>query len=155
MEYIYFCPNCKKIVGSKDTNGKTCPDCNSPALYTGYTNQEWWYNLTREERDKRESELLGNEPSASSSNTTASNSQSIPQYESDTKNGIASLIKVIAWLDFVGWFIIGIVLGRGLYGDFSFFSCLLYWVIGLVSGVMLLGFAEIIQLLHTINQKTK
>ena len=69
------------------------------------------------------------------------------------KNGIASLLKWLASSVYVFAFIAGIALGRDVYGNSSFGLCLLYWVAGLFSGSLLLGFSEVVRLLHEIRQK--
>ena len=69
-------------------------------------------------------------------------------------NSVAGLLKVIAIITYVGAFILGIVFGKDNWGDFYFGVALIYWAAGFVSGSMFLGFAEIVRLLHEINQKT-
>ena len=73
--------------------------------------------------------------------------------QGERKNTIADAIKIIAVIDIVGWLIIGVALGRDTYGDFSFISMLIYWVVGLISCFILLGFAELIYLLQGIYNK--
>lgn len=87
-----------------------------------------------------------------------SNVTDIYQYKKE--NAIARILTIIAWVIFIGGFIAGIVLGRvefeGYYRDyneFSFSIAMVYWFVALVSGTILLGFAEIIELLHSINKK--
>lgn len=59
-------------------------------------------------------------------------------------NGVATLLKVLAILEYFGAFILGCVSG-----DLAF----LYWSAGLLAGSLLLGFAEVVKLLHKINLK--
>ena len=68
-------------------------------------------------------------------------------------NGVASMLKVIAILTYIGGFIVGFILGKDYYGEFSFASALIYWVAFWVSGSMVLGFSEIINLLQAIKSK--
>ena len=75
--------------------------------------------------------------------------------EEKSSNGVASLLKGLAFMVYLLGFILGIVMGKDPYGDFSFGMALAYWVVGLFSGTMLLGFSEVVRLLHEINQKTK
>lgn len=65
-------------------------------------------------------------------------------------NSIGSAIRILACVDMACWLFLGFVLGTDRFGDFSFLLALIYWLIGLVSGIMLLGFAEIIFLLDSI-----
>lgn len=77
------------------------------------------------------------------------------------KNKIASILRVVAIITFIVGFICGIVFGtqevtHGVYytyttTEFSFGAALIYWLIAFLSGISLLGFAEIIDLLQRIN----
>lgn len=71
------------------------------------------------------------------------------------KSSVASLLKILAIVVYVSGFLLGFARGKDLYGDFSFIMVLTYWILGLFSGTMLLGFSEVVRLLHEINQKTK
>lgn len=66
---------------------------------------------------------------------------------SATSNRVAEAIKVIAILVYIG----GVLVGVGLAGYST--AVLIGLVSGFFYGTMLLGFAEIIRLLHEINQK--
>lgn len=66
-------------------------------------------------------------------------------------NGVASLLKGLAVVVYIFAFIAGFVMGK----DLTFGITLICWVAGLFSGTMLLGFSEMVRLLHEINQKTK
>ena len=77
------------------------------------------------------------------------------------ENKIATALTIIAAIVFIGGFIMGIVFGnvevtKGTYyqyteTEFSFGIALSYWAISLVSGIFILGFAEIIKLLEYIK----
>ena len=79
-------------------------------------------------------------------------------------NRIATALTIIAWVIFVGGFIAGIALGHvevTMHNEadiwtekkFSFAVALVYWAVSLISGIMTLGFAEIIKLLEEIKRK--
>ena len=68
-----------------------------------------------------------------------------------SSNFIAKAIMIIAIVIYVCGFIAGIMVGQQVE---SFLTILLYWVAAL-SGSLMLGFSEVIRLLHEINQKTK
>lgn len=75
----------------------------------------------------------------------------------EANNNVATVLKVIAWIIYIGGFIAGIVLGNvgntSYHSDFSFplaFGC---WGAVFVSGTLVLGFAEIIKLLTEIRNK--
>lgn len=78
-----------------------------------------------------------------------------------SQNPIATLLTVIAWVSYIGLFIAGIALGRHEVGtyytrtEFSLALALPYWIAGLVSGTLFLGFAEVIKLLTDIKQQKK
>lgn len=58
-------------------------------------------------------------------------------------NPVASALKVMAFLVYIGGFITGIVMG----------DAIIYWFVAFFSGTTILGFAEIIQLLNDIKNK--
>ena len=84
--------------------------------------------------------------------------------ESDD-NGIATALTVIAWIIFICGFILGIILGADVAetsryfsdssSEFSISTALITWAVSFISGIAFLGFAEIIKLLHDINNKIK
>ena len=67
-----------------------------------------------------------------------------------TKNKVATTFKVIAIVIFAIGFIVGIVIGAVTE---LFTTTLLYWVICFISGMIFLGFAEVIKLLNDIKNK--
>ena len=69
------------------------------------------------------------------------------------KNTVASVLTVIAWITFVGGFIIGFIYGAEVDTDFSWMMTIVYWGVSFISGMMFLGFAEIIKLLYDIKNK--
>lgn len=77
--------------------------------------------------------------------------------KSPQKNTMSSVLTVIAWITFIGGFISGIVLARDSYSHtdavFSFTVALTYWAVSFISGIFILGFAEIIKLLNDIKNK--
>lgn len=73
-------------------------------------------------------------------------------------NGIATVFKILAVIIFVIGFIVGIVMGNqaggsGWENDFSLPVALACWAAGFISGMMFMGFGEIIQLLTEIKNK--
>lgn len=77
----------------------------------------------------------------------------------ETSNGVSIALKVIAWIIFVGGFIIGLVLGAeggssyGSRNEFDFVAAVSSWATAFVSGIIFLGFAEIIKLLNDIKNR--
>ncbi len=87
-------------------------------------------------------------------------SDTYPLRLKDDTNPIASALKIIAIIIFFLGFIAGFVLGRQVVkssvfnrADFSFAIAFIYWAVSFISGMMFLGFAEIIQLLQDIKNK--
>ena len=80
--------------------------------------------------------------------------------EEKTNNTVSIVFKFIAGIIFVMGFIAGIVFGQtevsGYYSshtEFTFTIALTYWAISFFSGMIFIGFAEIIQLLYDIKMK--
>lgn len=71
-------------------------------------------------------------------------------------NSVVTLLRIIAFITYIGAFVLGLVFGREarvsdsyLFREetvFSFTTALLYWSSGLISGTFILGFAELISL---------
>lgn len=67
-------------------------------------------------------------------------------------NPIATTLRVIAVLVYIVGFIGGIVIGDAV-AEYSWGTAFIYWFVSFFSGTTILGFAEIIQLLHDIKNK--
>lgn len=85
-------------------------------------------------------------------------------YTEAPRNNVATALKVIAWLVYIGGFIAGIALAfvdesvEGLYRTylktvFSFSNAFSYWCIAFGCGTLFLGLSEIINLLNDIKNK--
>ena len=75
-------------------------------------------------------------------------------------NKMAMMLRVIAVIEIVCGFILGGILGdtfgTGYYGyEFNWGLCIGIVVAGFISGIFILGFAEVIQLLQDIKSKIK
>ncbi len=72
-------------------------------------------------------------------------------------NGVAKALRILAWIVFIGGAIMGIILGNveNSYGytSFNIAVAIIYWVAAFISGMMFIGFAEIIKLLEDIKNK--
>ncbi len=76
-------------------------------------------------------------------------------------NIIATILTIIAWIIFLGGFFAGISLGNVVVDPhdvidgtkFSFAIALTYWSVSLISGIIILAFAEIIKILDDIKRK--
>lgn len=77
-----------------------------------------------------------------------------------SKNQIAEFIKIIAILQVIGGLIIGYQLGSYTTGTYFIQTKLnggimfMWFVVGVISAVLTLGFAEVIQILHEIRLNT-
>ena len=126
------CEACGSMCAS---NAATCWNCG----------HEFGQNVTEEEKERITEGVV-----------TAPEARSIENGgEGSDGNGVALALKVMAWAVYALAFILGILLGHDLMGEFSFGLALLYWMVGAISGTLLLGFSEVVRLLHEINQKTK
>jgi hypothetical protein len=80
-----------------------------------------------------------------------------------SENGIAVVLKIMAWVTMAAGLIAGfgianVTNSHGLYSgstEFVWQLGLPYWIGGVVSGIVLLGFAEIIDLLHRILSRLR
>lgn len=72
--------------------------------------------------------------------------------DQNESNTIANIIFSIAIIVYVAGFIAGIAFGS-LYDDFNAVPMFITWISAFISGSIFLGFAEIIKLLHSINNK--
>lgn len=73
-------------------------------------------------------------------------------------NGIAVVFKILAIVIFIIGFFAGIIMGNQAgesvrNSNFSLPAALIYWGAGFISGMMFMGFGEIIQLLTEIKNK--
>ncbi len=79
----------------------------------------------------------------------------------DNSNIIATILKVFAWIVFIGGFILGCVCGNVEVGyyysrtEFSIAIAMVYWGVSFAAGFSMLAFAEILDLLQKINNNTK
>lgn len=74
--------------------------------------------------------------------------QILKHTETPKRDGAAGALSFIGVLIYIIGFIVGCFFVKN-----SFTTALSYWVDAFVSGTMMLGFAEIIKLLHKINSK--
>ena len=78
--------------------------------------------------------------------------------ENDNKNKIASVFTGISYAIFIVGAILGFVMGytKDIVDDtysFSFAIAIAWWGVSFIGGMFMLGFAEIIKLLHSIKNK--
>lgn len=73
-------------------------------------------------------------------------------------NGIAKVLKIIGLIEIIGGIILGLIFGteQRTYSSSIDGSTFIIWSsLGFVSGMIFIGFSEIIELLHSINSKLK
>lgn len=70
---------------------------------------------------------------------------------------MAKILRVVAIIEIVCGFIVGAILGDTfeIGYDYNWGLCIGIIVAGVINGIFILGFAEIIQLLQDIKSKTK
>ena len=129
-----------------------------------FNTYEWDVNASEAKYYKKVPlEITGEEYEEVRKYAKKENRESIKEYMTGETNVIAKILTVIAWVVFIAGFIAGIAIGtveieRGIYytytdTEFSFAIAFTYWCISLISGMMFLGFAEIIKLLDAIKKK--
>lgn len=132
MKYIYYCKNCKSTCSAEYSNVNfLCPQCKVKTFATKITDDEW-QTKTPEEKESLK-EIFEQKIESSSGNA----------------NTIGNALKYAGWvyicLSCIGSFIITDEI-NGTYGFISFlFGCL--------GGLLLLGFAEVVNLLQDIKNK--
>ena len=73
--------------------------------------------------------------------------------EEKRNNTISIIFKVLACMVFIGGFIAGLI--AGFVFARTLLVTLIYWASGFISGIVFLGFSEIIQLLYEIKNSIK
>jgi flagellar basal body-associated protein FliL len=74
----------------------------------------------------------------------------------DKSNSIGKILAIIGFVQILGGFILGMILGQddtSYSSDFSWVLALPWWIGGFVTGMLFIGFAEVIELLHSLNEK--
>lgn len=88
----------------------------------------------------------------------------VPVKEHEIDNAIAKSLSAVGWFFIIGGIIAGFIAGIKTETVVSYFSknadfqwtvAITYWVVSFVSGILMLGVAEIINLLERINAKLK
>ncbi len=78
---------------------------------------------------------------------------------SSNKNAVGSTLTVIAWVIYLAGFILGIIMGAAIPdiynydSEFNISLAMSYWAQAFIHGTLILGFAEMIKLLHDIKNK--
>lgn len=126
---------CEKCYEENEANRTTCKSCGAK-LYKNNTTR----NSKKEEKNYNYKENY---------NTNMASTES---------NKMAKILRVIAVIEIICGFIVGGVLGDtfgvGYYGyEFNWGLCIGIIVASLISGIFILGFAEVIQLLQDIKDK--
>ena len=88
----------------------------------------------------------------------------ISLHECEAYNVMAKSLSAVGWFFIIGGIIAGFIAGATMEtissyitqkGTFQWTVAITYWVISFVSGILMLGVAEIIDLLENINSKKK
>lgn len=88
----------------------------------------------------------------------------VPVKEDEVSNSMAKSLSAVGWFFIIGGIIAGFIAGIKTETVVSYFSgntnfqwtvAIVYWVVSFVSGVLMLGVAEIINLLEHINSKLR
>lgn len=154
---ICICPKCKTWVAD---GMMKCSTCGSTLLSTHYTDL-FFSKLSLEEQSERVSEYIEKDKAECSKDSSGSveisrNStlgQSSNGYVVPEENGFARVLRILGILFIIIGFLTGLILGRDNYGDIYFGIFLIYFLVGLISGIFTMAFGEVINLLHSINKK--
>ena len=145
---MYYCKNCDKMHAEEAGKTLACPSCNSVLLETNITSKEWDNKPLAEKNEVLD--MLSGTKGGTHADTELPGSF----FKREEKNTIASVLSVIGWFLILIGIIEGIaIMSTSPYGDFSSVIGIATFVGGLVSGIFILGFAEIIHLLQKIYNK--
>ena len=115
--------------------------------YTGLTIR--WFKKVPYDVDDEEFERIVREVS------TKDKEKAEEEKANRDESTIAIIFKIIGCVVFVAGFILGIVLGKDRWGDFSFPLALAYWAGGFISGMFMFAISKIIELLQRIANNTE
>ncbi len=132
---IIICENCYE---ENESSRTTCKNCGAK-LYK---------RKIIKDNENDEQEEIYEEKNASFFNITKGN------------NNVATVVKIIGWIEIVCGVILGIILGNtyelGYYRtEFNGGLCLGIIIAGIIIGTFIIGFGEIIQKLQNIENNTK
>lgn len=68
------------------------------------------------------------------------------------RNSVAKILLVIGIIEIILSFIVGVIAAQD-YVDFNIVVALMWWIGGFVSGMLIIGFSEVINLLQSISSK--
>lgn len=143
---IRICPVCKTWTSE---NQNTCEICGQDLILTKYTDL-FFNKLSQEEQFEHVQEVIDG-------NRDNSNNQSIINTHvvtaSESINWLGKTLQIIGAILIGLGFIAGLLLGNDQYGDISLRIFMIYFITGLISGIIIIGFGEIINLLFSIDKK--
>lgn len=124
----------------------TCKLCGKDLILTGYTDVFFDKITQNEQFEYVQKTIDEHKDDSSTQNKSVINT-------SKSTRGIGKALQVIGIIMIGLGFIIGLVLGHDQYGDVSLGLFVLYFIAGLISGMIMMGFGEIIKLLFSIDKK--
>ncbi|MFB5281912.1 hypothetical protein [Peribacillus sp. Hz7] len=75
------------------------------------------------------------------------------------ENSVAKILRIIGIVEIILGVILGFILGRVDVGSFTeryvqvWSTTFMWWIVGFISGMLIIGLSEVIELLHKINKK--
>lgn len=143
---IRICPVCKTWTSE---NRNTCEICGQDLILTKYTDL-FFNKLSQEEQFEHVQEVIDG-------NRDGSNNQNIINTHvvttSELTNWLGKTLQIIGAILIGLGFIAGLIFGNDQYGDISLRIFMIYFIAGLISGIIIIGFGEIINLLFSIDKK--
>ncbi len=129
MKYIYYCKKCKSTNSTENDNSYLqCPECKMQMYATHITADEW------ETRTAESKEFL---------------KKSFETIEHPVMNPIGKALKTVGWV-YIGLSVIGSFM---MLTEVGVAYSALSLIFGCLGGLLLLGFAEVVNLLQDIKNK--
>ncbi len=141
MKEVCFCPKCGTNLAFADGEDRVCPRCRCRAVGTG-CDTDSWYAQPLKEREKKKQAILAEAGSVMPDPVETPAERS--------KNSVAAWIKTFAIIIYIGAVVTGLLIGI----DDDWLIALAVIGGGFFTGTMILGYSEIIRLLHQINENT-
>lgn len=146
---IIICENCYE---ENEATRTICKNCGAKLL-VGSIEVEGQDEAETEPKEEIKKISFQKEPSQKES-------QPIKYLNRYTNNTMATILMIIGTLEIISTFILGIILGDTFqtgvrYKEFNGVLCVCTIVIGIVFGMFIFGFAEVIQKLQNIEDNTR
>lgn len=152
---ISYCKACDKTFSEEPGQLKVCPDCGRYLIETNIFADEW-EEKTIEEQNKIKTILVKNDGPNMSVSKSGLQGNILARDPSNHRNTVGSILSILGWI-LVILGVLGMLMRMTKYMTLGLVGASLDVTVYLgvfISGIFILGFAEIIHLLQTIvNRK--